>query len=195
MNTASVSRFPVLTQKISDRISIPFMILMFAAGTGLGAFVRVYVPFTPVPLTLQTFFVLAAGVVLGARWGAVSQLLYLFAGMLGLPIFAGGAFGAAYLAGPTGGYLIGFIPAALFVGYVYRRAQSQSHPAVWYAMILAVAIILIHVCGCLHLSRICGLSIRDALSAGSLPFIPGDLIKAAAVFSLMCRQKRSRGNA
>lgn len=195
MNTAAFSTTHLMTQKISDRIAIPLLILMFAAGTGLGAFVRVYVPFTPVPLTLQTFFVLASGVVLGARWGAVSQAVYLAGGLLGLPIFAGGAMGAAYLMGPTGGYLVGFLPAALFVGAAYRRVEKKRHPAARYALILAAAILIIHACGCLHLSRVCGLSIGDALRAGSLPFIPGDVIKAAAVFSLMCWRKRLQSDA
>ena len=91
-------------------------ILAFALLTALGAFVRIPLPFTPVPVTLQTFFVLAAGIYLGSRDAALSQLGYLAIGAVGLPVFAGGGAGFGHFLGVTGGYLIAFPIAAAMVG-------------------------------------------------------------------------------
>jgi biotin transport system substrate-specific component len=95
------------------------LVFAFAAGTAIGA--QIELPHQPVPYTLQTFFVLLAGAVLGGRKGALSQLLYLAAGAMGLPVFAHWGAGFAHLAGPTGGYLLGFPFAALVVGSIVNR--------------------------------------------------------------------------
>ena len=89
-------------------------VLLFAAATAAGS--RLEIPHVPVPFTLQTLAVLLAGAFLGARNGAFSQAAYLLAGVAGLPVFAGGSWGAALLLGPTGGYLLAFPLAALVVG-------------------------------------------------------------------------------
>ena len=87
--------------------------LTLACATGLSAQVRIPLPFTPVPITMQTFLVLISGVILGRRWGGLSQIMYVGVGVLGIPWFAGSS-----IFGPTGGYLIGFILAAFFLGHV-----------------------------------------------------------------------------
>jgi biotin transport system substrate-specific component len=87
---------------------------MFGAATAMGAYIMI--PLPPVPITLQTLFVVLAGALLGGRLGALSQVVYLLLGIIGLPVFHGGKGGLGILLGPTGGYLVGFIAAAYVVG-------------------------------------------------------------------------------
>jgi biotin transport system substrate-specific component len=100
--------------------------LAVAALTGLLAQAKVYLPWTPVPLNGQTFGVLLAGVFLGTWWGGISMMLYIGIGAAGLPWFTGMNGGIAYLAGPTGGYIIGFILAALFLGYFTDKFVGRA---------------------------------------------------------------------
>ncbi|MCU0651849.1 MAG: biotin transporter BioY [Candidatus Omnitrophica bacterium] len=97
----------------------------FVIMTSLGAFVRIPLLFTPVPLTLQTFFVLLSGAFLGSRLGAVSQLSYVFLGASGLSIFTQAGSGLAYFYGPTAGYLAGFILAAFFIGKFIKYGRDN----------------------------------------------------------------------
>ncbi len=97
---------------------------LFAALTGVGALIAIPLPFTPVPITLQTFFIFLAGALLGKYLGALSQLIYLLLGVVGLPVFAKGSSGIGALLGPSGGYLVGFIPAAFLVGYLLERREK-----------------------------------------------------------------------
>ena len=94
----------------------------FAIATAVGA--RVEIPHQPVPYTLQTFFVLLAGALLGKRNGAVSQFLYLSMGLVGLPVFSAGGFGLAKILGPTGGYLLSFPVASFVVGYLVESRKE-----------------------------------------------------------------------
>jgi len=138
--------------------------------------VRIPLPFTPVPITGQTFAVLLVGAVLGARRGAASLVLYLIMGLLGLPFFAGGASGMAYLLGPTGGYLIGFVVAACLVGLMAARGMDRRIPSALLAFLAGE--IVIYLCGVSWLSVFLG--IRHAIAAGLLPFLLGDAIKLVA---------------
>lgn len=153
----------------------------FIILTTLGAYVWIPLPFTPVPLTLQTFFVLLSGAVLGGRLGALSQLGYWLVGGLGLPLFAGGTFGFNALFGPTGGYLIGFIVASWVVGWLTsdkkiggRYAPTGGrNPAATF--IVGSSIILFFGAGWLAIVLHC--SMKKAIFLGVLPFIPGDILK------------------
>jgi biotin transporter BioY len=107
-------------------------ITLFAALTALGARVTVPLPFTPVPVTLQVLFPLLAGLLLGSKRGALSQAEYVAAGLAGLPVFAKGGSGLAYLFGPTGGYLLGFIAAAFLVGELAAKMRASTRiVSVW----------------------------------------------------------------
>jgi biotin transport system substrate-specific component len=152
--------------------------LGFAALVALGA--RISVPLAPIPLTLQVPFVLLAGAFLGPRAGAASMATYLAAGALGLPVFAAGG-GIAYLLGPTGGYLVGFVPAAALVGALARRGARL--PRLLLAMTAAVA--TIHLLGILHLSLVLGRSPAETVQTGLLPFLPGDALKVAGAAALV----------
>ncbi|MFO7870630.1 MAG: biotin transporter BioY [Kiritimatiellia bacterium] len=166
-----------------------------ACLTGLLAQTRVYLPFTPVPVTGQTFAALLAGVALGARWGGVSQILYVGLGLAGVPWFSGWTGGVAAVAGPTGGYIIGFVLAAFLVGYFTDKYPgARSFPALIGLMLLGnFAVIhafgLLHLAGWLAVASGAAPSMTDVFAAGTLPFIPGDLLKvfaaAAAGFMIL----------
>ena len=158
--------------------------LGIACLTGLIAQIRITIPWSPVPVTGQTFAVLLAGVLLGRWWGGTSLAIYAGLGALGVPWFAGLSGGLAYLAGPTEGYVIGFILAALFLGHftdTYIRSRSFLSMLV---LMLFANFILIYVPGLLQLGLWLNLvkgepvAFTTLLGMGALPFIPGDITKA-----------------
>ena len=137
---------------------------------------QVAVPWIPVPFTLQTFSVLLCGLILGSRRGALSQLIYLAGGAAGLPVFAGFNRGFLTLAGPTGGYLFGFVLAAALVGGLAERGWDRK---VWTtAAAMAIGSVLILTLGCAWLTFFVGWP--KSLWLGVIPFLPGDAFKAAA---------------
>jgi len=161
-------------------------ISVFIVLTSLGAFVRIPLPFSPVPLTLQTFFVLLGGALLGDNLGALSQLSYIFLGVLGLPIFSGAGSGLSYLFGPTGGYLAGFVLAALFLGRFIKYAENNFF-SIFGLFCLADIILLCS--GIIWLKFLLGYNFTKLLSIGFIPFIPGDLLKALVAATLYLRLK------
>ena len=168
----------------------------FACLTGLLAQFRFYLPGSPVPVTGQTFAVLLCGVLLG-KWGGISQGLYVGIGAIGVPWFSGYAGGLGYITGPTGGYLIGFIFAAFFLGYfVDRFVRSRNFFNILMLMLFA-NFILIYVPGLVQLHLLMGFSIGlgELLMMGMIPFVIGDLIKivAAAAIAKGITPKRAYG--
>jgi biotin transport system substrate-specific component len=163
-------------------------ILAFALLTALGAFVRIPLPFTPVPVTLQTFFVLAAGIYLGSRDAAVSQLGYLAMGAVGLPVFAGGGAGLGHFLGVTGGYLIAFPIAAALVGAALRPGDSVARATV----VCVAATLLILALGALGVAASLNVGAERALALGVLPFLPGGAVKVAAAVALVARAPLTR---
>ena len=140
---------------------------------------HVQIPFWPVPMTMQTFAVLVVGMTCGARLGGAAVALYLAQGAVGLPVFAGGA-GLAYLAGPTGGYLAGFLLAALVTGWLGERGFDRSPLTTLLAMLAGVVIIL--GLGVAWLTVLIGLD--RAIAAGLMPFLLAEgckILLAAAV--------------
>ncbi|HTY45301.1 MAG TPA: biotin transporter BioY [Patescibacteria group bacterium] len=149
-------------------------VLLFVFLTALGAFIRLPLPFTPVPVTLQTFFVLLSGAFLGAGLGAVSQLGYILLGATGLSLFAGFGSGTCYLCGPTAGYLVGFVLASFLIGTFSGSAKSTAR----LFALLCIGDLLLLGCGALWLKLLLGLSPKKAFLWGVLPFIPADMLKA-----------------
>lgn len=172
----------------SKTLNMAIGVCFFLTLTALGAFVRVPLPFTPVPITLQTFFVLLSGAFLGRRSGSFTQLLYLVTGVCGAPIFTGAASGWIYLLGPTGGYFFGFILAAFFTGRFI--GYSEKSPLRVFGLFFLADLLLLS-CGSLWLKVIAGISFQKALLIGFLPFIAPDLLKAAAA-ALIFFKLRSR---
>ena len=150
---------------------------LFAATMAVAAHIRIPLPFSPVPLTLQTAVVLLAGATLGAAGGAASQAAYILAGLAGLPVFAAGS-GA--LLGPTAGYIIGFIPAAALVGCASRGGFRLA--ALLPAMIAAT--IIIYAAGVAGLMILTGMGLKAAVVAGVAPFLAGDTLKMIAALGL-----------
>jgi len=159
--------------------------LGMAAVTGLCAQVKVPLAFTPVPITGQTFAVLLAGVLLGRWWGGISQGLYLALGAVGVPWFAGWGGGYAAFVGPSGGYLLGFVLAALLVGHFSDRYVRARNFIPMLALMVFANFALIHVPGLIQLwlwLKLTGgsnVSIATLLAMGTLPFVFGDLLKIA----------------
>lgn len=151
----------------------------FAALTAVGAQIEVRIG-EFVPFTMQVFAALLAGMVLGGRDGALSQIAYLLLIRLNLPVAAGGM-GAAALMGPTAGYIVGFIPAAFVVGWLVEHG-AQRAVLRWLAGLAGVAII--YACGLPVLMSAAGLSFAEAWAAGVMPFIGFDLAKAALAVTL-----------
>jgi len=157
---------------------------LFAALTAVGAYLSI--PIGPVPIVLQNMVVFLAGLLLGARWGAAAVGLYLLAGACGLPVFAGGTGGIGRFAGPTGGFLVGHLPAVALIGLIARRHRGSMRRDV--AAMLAGAAAL-YACGVSWLAVVTGLPFGQAVAAGLLPFLPGDLLKIAAA-ALIARSAR-----
>ena len=155
----------------------------FAALTALAAQIRFPLPFTPVPITGQTFAVLLAGAALGSRLGAASQALYLAAGIVGLPVFTGTESGWETFTGATGGYLVGFVVAAAVVGALAERHHDRSILTAVPAFLTGT--VIIYVLGVAWLMQVTGWDLAEALVGGVAPFVVGDLIKAAAAGALL----------
>jgi biotin transport system substrate-specific component len=153
------------------------LILSGALFVALLAQVKIPLPFTPVPLTGQTFAVLLVGAALGSKRGAASMALYIALGTLGLPVFAGGASGLTYLAGATLGYLIGFVAAAFVIGLLAERGLERSVRTSIVPFVIGT--IVIYICGITWLTILLG-SFSQAVAAGLLPFLIGDAIKLVA---------------
>jgi biotin transport system substrate-specific component len=158
--------------------------LGFAVMTGLLAQVRVALPFSPVPLTGQTFAVLIAGIVLG-RWGGISMSMYVGLGAAGVPWFTNWQGGIATLTGATGGFLIGFILAALFLGYATERYVAARKMHTLLPLMLFANFALIYIPGLIVLSVwwnefIGPIGLMKLMAIGFLPFVVGDLLKVAA---------------
>jgi biotin transport system substrate-specific component len=161
-------------QKIRNIHSLVWIGLM-AALLSVGG--SVAIPIGPVPITLQTLFVFLAGLILGPRGAALAVLLYWVAGSLGLPVFAGGKAGLGIFLGPTGGFLLGFLPAAVFCG-LFRSFSGRSFKFLVLVCVCAACIIL--TLGVLQLMLVLHISLGKALAVGVIPFLPGDVPKCLA---------------
>lgn len=174
MTSASITH-RVLPRSIATSI---LLVIGAAAITAVAAQWRVLLPFTPVPITGQTFAVLLTGAALGSRLGATGQLLYLAVGALGAPVFSEAQGGIDVVTGATGGYLVGFVFAAGLIGWMAERRQDRTFPTMFTAFIAGSAVIYIF--GVIGLMAATGMSTTEAISNGVVPFVFGDVIKAAA---------------
>ena len=174
------------------KVNIKMLILtaMFAALTAVGAFIQVPLGFTSI--TLQVFFTCMAGVILGPKYGTLSQVVYVLLGLVGLPIFTqGGGFG--YLVKPSMGFLFGLIPMALVVGLMTRR-MNMNNVVMWYVRIFAaflVGEVVLYAIGTPYMGVVLnsvlgkGMSAWAVFKAGCLIYLPGDLVKLVLA-ALIC---------
>ena len=175
----------VISQRALPRSGVMSIILVVAAAalTALAAQWRIQLPFTPVPITGQTFAVLLTGAALGWKLGAAGQLLYLVVGALGAPVFTDSSGGIEVIRGATGGYLIGFVFAAGLVGWMAEHRQDRTFATMFTAFILGSFVI--YVFGVAGLMIATGWSLTEAVARGVVLFLLGDLIKAAAAGVLL----------
>lgn len=160
---------------------------MFGALTAVGAYIMI--PLPPVPITMQTLFVNLAGALLGGPLGALSQVVYILLGVIGLPVFAGGKAGAGVLLGPTGGYLIGFVVGSYVIGKLVSIRQKPGF--FWLVCAMSVGIALVYLLGIIQLSIMAKLNFSKAIAVGLLPPLPGDILKIiiAAIITLKTRDR------
>lgn len=162
----------------TSRISTMDVLAVVAGSLLLTVSAKIQVPFYPVPMTMQTLVVIGLGLTLGPVRGAAAVALYLTQGALGLPVFAGTpekGIGLAYMMGPTGGYLAGYLPAAALAGWLAERGWDRNAFTAMLAALLAGAVI--YVPGLLWLGSVVGWD-KPVLAFGLYPFIPGDVMKA-----------------
>lgn len=162
----------------TSRISTMDVLAVVAGSLLLTVSAKIQVPFYPVPMTMQTLVVIGLGLALGPVRGAAAVALYLTQGALGLPVFAGTpekGIGLAYMMGPTGGYLAGYLPAAALAGWLAERGWDRNAFTAMLAALLAGAVI--YVPGLLWLGSVVGWD-KPVLAFGLYPFIPGDVMKA-----------------
>ena len=151
---------------------------LFAAMTAVGAYIKIPIPIGPVPLTLQVLFVLLAGIMLKSKWGTISMLVYVLLGVVGLPVFAGGASGLGVLFGPTGGYLIGFVASAYVIGFLADQVGTSN--ILRNAVFMAIGVGIIYLFGVTQLAIVANLPPMQAIGVGMLPFLIGDILKIVA---------------
>jgi len=194
-DTLAMTVWPVEGDSLAKRI-VRIVLLATVGSLLLWATAKAQVPFYPVPMTMQTFAVLAIGMAYGWRLGAATVLLYLAEGAMGLPVFAGTpekGLGLAYMAGSTGGYLFGFVLAAAVSGWLAERGWDRR--AIPTALAMLVGNALIYIPGLIWLGILFGWD-KPILTWGLTPFLLGDVTKvalAAAVLPLTWRLIRHRG--
>lgn len=168
----------------SKPFAYTYDVLCVIAGSlflALMAQLSLYLWFSPVPLTLQSFAVLMIGSLLGSKRGALAVITYLAEGAVGLPFFAAGSAGMATLLGPTGGYFLGFILCAFLVGYLLERGWKHSYMMTLASLMVGTLVIL--TLGALWLSFYVGG--QNALKMGIYPFLIGDCLKIGAAAALI----------
>ncbi|MBN1805838.1 MAG: biotin transporter BioY [Sedimentisphaerales bacterium] len=178
--TATVADLLRPSQKTSALIYNIVLVIGGSLILALSAHLKVFLPFSSVPVTAQTFTVLMIGALLGAKLGTLAVIAYLIEGIIGLPFFTSGG-GFAALTGLTGGYLIGFIPAAYLTGFLAQKGWDRKISTTILAMILGN--LVIYTFGLLWLAHLVGIS--KSLAVGIYPFILGDLLKIFLAAALL----------
>ena len=189
LSAARAVRMPTLAEAMLDSLITPSAVTSAVTKAALVVFgslllavsAQFKIPLYPVPVTGQTLVVLLIGMTYGPRLGGITLAAYLFEGALGLPVFAGGAAGAAVLMGPTAGYLFGFLLAAIAMGYLAERGMGRTVVSTIAAMVIGNCVI--YLCGALWLSNFIGFG--QAIAAGVLPFLYGDALKLVVAAGLM----------
>lgn len=161
---------------------------LLAALTAVGAYIAI--PIGPVPIVLSNMFVMISGLLLGKKWAPASVGIYLLLGIIGLPVFSGGASGPAVFAGPTGGFLIGFPISAFLIALI---CGSEENSLIRDILAILVGIIVVYLIGVPWLKINLDMEWPRAFKAGMTPFIPGDLLKGVAAI-LLVRVIRPRFN-
>ena len=178
---------------------MPIFVPLFAALITVSGFIAFPLPGTPVPIVLQNMMPILASGLLGGLYGTASTVLFLIAGLLGLPVFSGGRGGIAHLLGPTGGFLIGYLAAAAFLIIFFRKpgakdlalvssGKNNSIKLINYLKIIAASFsgfALIYVFGIARFMQLTNRGLFESLSLACIPYLPGDFIKMILVSALI----------
>lgn len=181
MTTTGLTAANSLVEQIKSSTLAKIVLCSFLIA--LSAQVSLPLPFTPVPLTLQTLDVFAVGAMLGPKKGVLSILTYLGEATLGLPVLAGGAMNPLALIGPRGGYLVGYIALAFLAGWCIQNIQKLGKIGLSVAIATGFALVL--AIGTLWLGFYVGMG--NAYALGFAPFIPGELLKIMAIMACVVR--------
>jgi biotin transport system substrate-specific component len=173
--------------KLSTDSLIKEITYILSAVLMMAALSRITIPLQPVPVTGQTLGVLLTGIMLGRKRALAAMITYIGMGIVGFPVFANGAFGLATLIGPTGGYLLGFIPAAYLMGYLGDKGWYNKIMSAFSALLIGHTIVF--ACGLLWLSIFTGGS--NVLAIGFIPFLPGAVAKTLIAFALIPIMRRN----
>lgn len=160
-----------------------FFSVFFAAAVAVSAQIRIPLPFTPVPITMQTVAIFTGAVILGRYWGGIGFIFYILLGMAGLPVFTGFKSGVSALIGPTGGYLAGFAISAFLIGHLTDKFVNLRKPHNLFIIMMILNFAIVHITGMTQLylwmdfasGRHFGL--KELFFIGSFPFITGDIVK------------------
>jgi biotin transport system substrate-specific component len=185
--SALTARKPLLAP-LAEKSLLTHLALVVIGSLLIAASSQIQVPFYPVPMTMQTFAVLLVGAVGGCRLGAETVSLYLAEAAIGLPFLAGGAGGLHHFAGPTAGYLYGYVVAAYVVGWLVERGAARNIVTLVGSLLLGDAILF--ALGALWLGYLFNANV--AWTAGVLPFLLGDAAKIALVASTVLASQRLR---
>lgn len=183
MSTQAVTGVIVDSWATQSRVRNAILVMGLTGFTALAAQVSIPLPFTPVPLTLQTFAVLVGAAALGAERAVIAQVLYIALAVAGAPVLAGGASGHEVVVGATGGYLIGFVLASYVVGRISSNGASTKSGKT--ALAFLAGSVLIYALGAPWLAFTTGNTITWAIVNGVVPFLVGDLIKAVAAGAVL----------
>jgi len=148
---------------------------LFAAGMAIGGYISI--PIGPVPVVLYNLFIFLAALLLGSKWGLLSVAVYLLCGSLGFPVFSGGGAGLAHLLGPTGGFLLGFLPAVWIGGFISEKGEYSILKS---TIALVISALVVYACGVPWLKFSTRITWGEAFLAGMAPFLVIDAIKIAA---------------
>lgn len=160
---------------VSNQLRMTVYASLFAALIAAGAFIAI--PIGPVPIVLQNMFVLLAGIILGPRWGVASIGVYLLIGALGFPVFAGGTGGIGRLFGPTGGYLLAYLPCVFVTGVISEKLGKKL---VYDIIAMVMGSLIVYAGGVPWLKAVTGMAWSKTIAVGMYPFIIGDILKIAA---------------
>ena len=168
----------------NNELTYAVLACLFAALISIGAYIAIPVPGTPIPIVLQNMFIMLAALILGPWWSLMAVGVYLVFGLVGMPVFSGGTGGLVKFIGPTGGYLVGYLPATILMGIIARKGRN-TFIANLVACIAGTAVVYLF--GVLRLKAVLNLETGKAMAAGLLPFLVGDSLKILLASALAPR--------
>ena len=169
----------------SNQLRMTVYTSLFVAFIAIGAFIAI--PIGPVPIVLQNMFVLLAGIILGPTWGLACVAVYLLIGLAGLPVFSGGGSGIGKIFGPTGGYLLGYLPAVFVTAGISKGLGKKMSSDI---LAMVIGSLIVYAAGVSWLKVVTAMSLEKATAIGMIPFLIGDVFKIVAA-AFIARALRS----